>query len=98
MLITRPINMGMKTPYEKNHSENTVWKNSETKNWSTNFNPENYKRPIKLSYDLIDSKTNKKILAKGELKAKIDISANFISKQAQSKIEKLGGKINLIKK
>ncbi|MEC8074479.1 MAG: DNA-directed RNA polymerase subunit beta [Pseudomonadota bacterium] len=40
--------------------------NSETKNWSTNFNPENYKRPIKLSYDLIDSKTNKKILAKGE--------------------------------
>ena len=39
-----------------------------------------------------------KILAKGELKAKIDISANFISKQAQSKIEKLGGKINLIKK
>ncbi len=36
------------------------------KTWSTNFNPENYKRPIKLSYDLIDAKTNKKILSKGE--------------------------------
>ena len=30
------------------------------------FNPDNYKRPIKLSYDLIDSKNNKKILSKGE--------------------------------
>ena len=28
--------------------------------WITDFNPENYKRPIKLSYDLIDAKTNKK--------------------------------------
>ena len=34
--------------------------------WLTDFNPENYKRPIKLSYDLIDSKNNKKILSKGE--------------------------------
>ena len=40
--------------------------NSEKKMWITDFNPENYKRPIKLSYDLIDSKTNKKILSKGE--------------------------------
>ena len=30
------------------------------------FYPENYKRPIKLSYDLIDAKNNKKILSKGE--------------------------------
>ena len=37
-----------------------------SKKWLTNFNPENYKRPIKLSYDLIDSKNNKKILSKGE--------------------------------
>ena len=34
--------------------------------WSTKFVPENYKRPIKLTYDLVDSKTNKKYLAKGE--------------------------------
>ena len=40
--------------------------NQETKSWVTSFNIENYKRPIKLSYDLIDSKTNKKVLGKGE--------------------------------
>ena len=40
--------------------------NVENKMWFSNFNPENYKRPIKLSFDLIDSKSNKKILSKGE--------------------------------
>ena len=40
--------------------------NSETQSWITDFTPENYKRPIKLSYDLIDAKNNKKILSKGE--------------------------------
>ncbi len=40
--------------------------NSANKMWITNFNPENYKRPIKLSHDLVDSKNNKKILLKGE--------------------------------
>ncbi len=39
---------------------------SENKRWLTDFNPENYKRPIKLSYDLIDSKNDKKILSVGE--------------------------------
>ena len=39
---------------------------SEDKMWVSDFNPENYKRPIKLSYDLVDSKTNKKVLPKGE--------------------------------
>ena len=34
--------------------------------WKTKFVPENYKRPIKLSYDLIDSKTKKKILNTGD--------------------------------
>ena len=36
------------------------------KSWITNFNLENYKRPIKLSYDLIDADSGKKILSKGE--------------------------------
>ena len=36
------------------------------KMWITDFNPENYKRPIKLSHDLIDSKNNKKVLSTGE--------------------------------
>ena len=34
--------------------------------WSTNFEPEKYRRPIKLQFDLIDKKNNKKILKKGE--------------------------------
>ena len=38
-----------------------------------------------------------KILGTGDLKDKIDISANFISKQAKDKIEKTGGKLNIIK-
>ena len=38
-----------------------------------------------------------KILGSGEIKKKIDISANFASKQALIKIEKAGGKI-IIKK
>ena len=37
-----------------------------TKTWSTEFKPEKYKRPIKLLFDLIDKKNNKKILKKGE--------------------------------
>ncbi len=39
-----------------------------------------------------------KVLGSGEIKKSIDISAHFVSKQALSKIEKAGGKINLIKK
>ena len=37
-----------------------------SKLWSTKFIPENYKRPIKITFDLIDSKTKKKFLNKGE--------------------------------
>ena len=39
-----------------------------------------------------------KILGTGELKTKIDITAHFASKQAQEKIAKAGGKLNIIKK
>ena len=38
-----------------------------------------------------------KILGQGEIKAKINISTNFISKQAKEKIEKIGGKLTLVK-
>jgi DNA-directed RNA polymerase subunit beta len=48
------------------YSTNKYTFDSEKKMWVTDFNPENYKRPIKLSYDLMDSKNNKKILSKGE--------------------------------
>ena len=39
-----------------------------------------------------------KILGSGEIKQNVEITANFVSKQALSKIEKAGGKVNLIKK
>ena len=39
-----------------------------------------------------------KILGDGELKTKIDITAPSASKQAQEKIVKVGGKINIVKK
>ena len=39
-----------------------------------------------------------KILGSGEIKKNIEITAHFASKQALTKIEKVGGKINLVKK
>jgi len=39
-----------------------------------------------------------KILGTGEIKKNIEISAHFASKQALLKIEKVGGKINIVKK
>ena len=39
-----------------------------------------------------------KILGSGEIKKNIEISAHFTSKQALAKIEKAGGKVNIIKK
>ena len=62
---------------------------------------------IKNNFDLKTLKAKKlinkkfiklKILGTGEIKKDIKISANYVSKQALSKIEKAGGKINIIKK
>ena len=39
---------------------------SDSKMWSTKFVPENYKRPIKLTFDLIDASSKKKLLNKGD--------------------------------
>ena len=47
---------------------------------------------------LINNKYTKlKLLGSGEVKEKFDIEVNFVSKSAKQKIEKLGGKITLIK-
>ena len=68
---------------------------------------EKNKNEFKSSLDLKSLKENKiinkkylklKILGTGELKTKIDITAHFASKQAQDKITKAGGKLNIIKK
>ena len=49
--------------------------------------------------NLVNKKFSKlKILGTGEIKKNIEISAHFVSKQALAKIEKVGGKISLIKK
>jgi large subunit ribosomal protein L15 len=48
---------------------------------------------------LINNKYLKlKILGSGDIKKNIEITAHFVSKSALTKIEKAGGKINLIKK
>ena len=48
---------------------------------------------------LINKKYTKlKILGSGEIKKKLEITANFASKQALEKVKKVGGKINIIKK
>ena len=47
---------------------------------------------------LISKKYSKlKLLGSGDLKQKLDIEVNAISKSAKEKIEKLGGKVTLIK-
>ena len=47
---------------------------------------------------LFKKSSNKyKILSNGELKSKIDIEADYLSKTAKEKIEKIGGKLTLIK-
>ena len=38
-----------------------------------------------------------KILGSGEIKSKITITANYVSNQAKSKIEKIGGNLSIIK-
>ena len=48
---------------------------------------------------LVNKKFQKlKILGAGEIKKNLEISAHFASKQALSKIEKVGGKVSIIKK
>ena len=68
---------------------------------------ENKKNEIQNSLDLkilkekkiINNKYSKlKILGQGEVKIKIELTAHFASKQAREKVEKVGGKINIIKK
>jgi large subunit ribosomal protein L15 len=39
-----------------------------------------------------------KILGDGDLKTKVNITANFASKQAMTKVEKIGGTLNIIAK
>ena len=60
---------------------------------SKNINLENLQKS-----KLINKKYNKlKLLGSGELKEKLNFEVNSISKSAKEKIEKIGGKVTLIK-
>ena len=49
-------------------------------------------------FQLVNKKYSKlKLLGSGDIKEKFDIEINFISNSAKEKIEKLGGKVTLIK-
>ena len=66
-------------------------------------NKTNLSSPLDLKFLKVNKMISKKylklkILGTGELKEKMEITAHFISKQAQAKIEKAGGKINIVKK
>ena len=51
----------------KNFYSTSHYKYDEKNNkWITNFDINNFKRPVKLAFDLIDAKSNKKLLSKGE--------------------------------
>ena len=68
-----------------------------------NKKEKNLKSPLDLkqlqSKNIINKKFKKlKILGSGEIKSKIEINADFSSKQANDKIQKIGGKINIVNK
>ena len=66
------------------------------KNGYYRYNLKNYTvkyTPFK-SYVILTGKD----LGTGELKIKVDITAHHASKQAKEKIEKVGGKLNILKK
>ena len=51
----------------KNFYSTSIYDYDEKNNkWVTTFDIQNYKRPVKLAFDLIDAKNNKKVLSKGE--------------------------------
>ena len=55
-------------------------------------------KDILIENNIIDKKDLVKILGRGELKTKIDVSADGFSKTAKDAIEKLGGKAEIINK
>ena len=68
-----------------------------------NKKDKNLKSPLDLKQlqdkDIINKKFKKlKILGTGEIKSKVEINADYTSKQASEKIQKIGGKINIINK
>ena len=63
----------------------------------------NFEKPIDIKYlrekNIIKKNFEKlKILGNGDIKDKLQVTTNYISKSAKLKIEKAGGTINILKK
>ena len=72
--------------------ENFCNKNKIDLNTILNIKVLKEKKLIKHAYSKL------KILGKGDVKSKFNLSVDYVSKQAKEKIEKAGGKINIINK
>ena len=58
----------------------------------------NLKIIIQFNVLIVNKRYSKlKLLGSGDVKEKFDIETNFISKSAKEKVEKMGGKVTLIK-
>ena len=86
-----------------NKKEVAILNLSSIENFINKKEKKNLKSPLDLKQlqdkNIINKKFKKlKILGSGEIKSKIEINADFSSKQANDKIQKIGGKINIINK
>ena len=98
-LYRRLPKRGFKTLSKKNTAilnlskiQSIYEKNKDTLNTSLDLKSLKDKKFINKKY------LHLKILGSGELKVKVDITAHYASKQAKEKIEKAGGKLNILKK
>ena len=98
-LYRRLPKRGFKTLSKKNTAilnlskiQSIYEKNKDTLNTSLDLKSLKDKKLINKKY------LELKILGTGELKIKVDITAHYASKQAKEKIEKAGGKLNILKK
>ena len=98
-LYRRLPKRGFKTFNKKNTAilnlskiQNIYEKNKDKLNSSLDLKSLKDKKFINKKYSQL------KILGTGELKIKVDITAHHASKQAKEKIEKAGGKLNILKK
>ena len=98
-LYRRLPKRGFKSQKDKNTAILNLSKIQDIINKTKNNIKKNLDLKILKEKKLINKKFIKlKILGKGEIKNNIEIAAHFASKQALSKIEKAGGKINIVKK
>ena len=98
-LYRRLPKRGFKTLHKKNIAVLNLSKIQSMIDKSKNKLQNNFDLKILKEKKLVNKKFLKlKILGTGEIKKVVEISAHFASKQALSKIEKAGGKLNIVKK